>query len=548
MSPPSHDPSPFLLSGMIRPFIATVGALASLALSSVTAQAKDASKGAPQADDTQIRKLAASPDVVLVRAAKVFVPGRDGKTPRIHDGSKAWLAYRSGRWVGLFAEPSAGLGDGVKAKLLDFSKDHPQSFAMPGLVDADSRWFKSSRDFADSRVPANARSRDALELWQEGWEELPQHGVTTVFVPASASASLSGQGILVGLDPESGAKGIRDGALLARVSSLQTRGNNLTRKSVTRSLKSAFEAAKKYKEGQDKWKKSLEEYKKKRKEFLAYYKKNPLKPGQKAPTSTPTRRPGTARRRGLPRTKEELEKMLQRYPPPLRDQMRKRIEAMMKAQADAAKKAAASAKKPTTGKTTKKDAKKAPPRPKYPKRPKLDPIKEELLRILDGKRTLRIEVHRAREIEAVLELAKEFEIADISLVGATEGWKVAKKIRSAGARVVLTPQNPPSSFDTLPEHHAANAAKLANAGVPVAFGSAGRQSGAFLAMLAARAVAHGMSEAQALQALTQNSLEACGSTKTDLGVVVFSKHALASDARALCITRGRNVRMLGGQQ
>ena len=155
-----------------------------------------------------------------------------------------------------------------------------------------------------------------------------------------------------------------------------------------------------------------------------------------------------------------------------------------------------------------------------------DPVKEELLRILDGKRTLRIEVHRHREIEAVLALAKKFEIADITLVGATEAWKVAKAIRSAGARVVLSPQNPPSSFDTLPEHHAANAAKLASAGVPVAFGSAGKESGAFLSLIAARAVAHGMSEAQALQALTQNSLEACGSTKTDLGVVVFSNHAL----------------------
>ena len=547
MSPPSYDPSPPLLAGMIRPTIATVGALLSLALSSVTAQDTKAASS-PSKDDAQIRKLAASADVVLVRAAHVFVPGRDGKTPRIHKGEKAWLAYRGGRWLGLFAEPADGLGDDPKAKVLDFTKDHPESFAMPGLVDADSRWFKSSADISDSRAAANARSRDSLELWQKGWKELPRRGVTTVFVPASTSASLSGQGALVGLDPETGAKGLRDGALLSRVSSLQSRGNNLTRKAVTRSLESSFEAAKKYKEAKDKWKKSLEEYKKKRKEFLAFYKKNPLKPGQKAPSSTPTRRSSLGRRRGVPRTKAELEKMLERFPPAVRDRMRQRLEAMMKAQADAAKKAGA-AKKPTTAKPdAKKSSKKAPPRPKYPKPPKKDPVKEELLRILDGKRTLRIEVHRHREIEAVLALAKKLEIADITLVGATEAWKVAKAIRSAGARVVLSPQNPPSSFDTLPEHHAANAAKLASAGVPVAFGSAGKESGAFLSLIAARAVAHGMSEAQALQALTQNSLEACGSTKTDLGVVVFSNHALASDARAICITRGREVRMLGGKQ
>ena len=268
---------------MIRPTIATVGALLSLVLSSVTAQDTKAASS-PSKDDAQIRKLAASADVVLVEGR----PRLRARTRR-QDAEDPTREKRRGSPIeaaaGLVFLPSRrdGLGDDPKAKVLDFTKEHPESFAMPGLVDADSRWFKSSADISDSSAAANARSRDSLELWQKGWKELPRRGVTTVFVPASTSASLSGQGVLVGLDPESGAKGLRDGALLSRVSSLQSRGNNLTRKAVTRSLESSFEAAKKYKEAKDKWKKSLEEYKKKRKEFLAFYKKNPLKPGQKAP-------------------------------------------------------------------------------------------------------------------------------------------------------------------------------------------------------------------------------------------------------------------------
>ncbi|MDP6424245.1 MAG: hypothetical protein QGG14_05845 [Planctomycetota bacterium] len=509
---------------------------------------KAAKKPGATKDAAALRKLLGDASVTLVRAGKLFLPGKLGKTPRIVDGKKSWLAYRAGGVVGLFAAPDQPLeiaANEVKAKMLDFS-DKPDSFAGPGLCDADSRWFVAS-DAGDLSVGAKGQ----LEIWQEGWKDLVlKSGITTVFVPAGGAVGTSGPGVLVKLDPEKGATQLgRPGASYYQLERLATRSTNLTRGAVVKSLRKALEGAKNYKKADEKWKKDFEAYQKKRKDFLAHYKKNPLKAGEevKAAPARPTRR-GRGRGR-IPRTKEELEKMLERVPPAMRDRIRKQMEARMKAAADKAKADAAKAPKKTGDKAKPDDKKKAPPRPKYPKKPKHDRTKEALLRILDGKTVLRIEAHRAAEIKAVTKLALEFKLPRIVLVGATEAFKAADELRKAGALVVITPQTlPRQGMDTLEEHFAANAAKLAAAGVPVAFGSRGKEQGAMLSLYAARSVAHGMPEAQALQALTQNAIDAAGTSKVDTGMVVFSANPLSPTAHVLCLIRGSQVVRLQGDK
>lgn len=483
--------------------------------------------------------------VTLVRAKSLFMPGKDGRGPRVVTGDSHALAYKRGKLLGLVEITDSAPPKNARAKILDYREAHPDSFAIPGFVDADSRWFRNMSDLNDRRTDPTAKAAEALELWQEGWDELVEEGgITSVFVPASVASQTSGAGSLISIAGRQ-AKSLGDGAFAWRMSSPATRGTSLTRGNVAKGLAASFEAARKYDEAKEKYKKDLEEYKKKRKEFLAYYKKNPLKKGEEIKEAAP--KPTRSRRRGLPKTKEELERMLQRVPPSLRDRMRKRIEAQMKA-------AAAAAKPKDEKKPDAKDAKskagakkKAPPRPKRPKKLKADPAKEAMLRILSGKASLRIEVHRAGEIRALLDVAKEEGIEKIVVVGATEGWKVAKDLRVAGASVVLRPETLPSTgFDTLPDQLASSAAKLADEGVPVAFGSAGRERARTLPLLAARAVSRGMEEGAAMQALTQGGIEASGvDGEIDTGIVVWSGHPLSITSRPLHLVRGRRVRAFG---
>lgn len=510
-----------------------------------------AASTAPRASEAEIRQLLGNATVTLVRANQVFLPGEGGKAPRLVDGTDAWLVLEAGKVTGLVREPAEPVEiapDAVKARMLDFTKDHPQSFAMPGLVDADSRWFLSSEDQRDKGTNAAVRAADLLETWEEGWEGLVREGgVTTVFVPASTASQSSGPGALVSLDIEHGARiQSNKGAVYFSLATLATKGTNLTRHSVAKALKTALEDAKKYREAQEKWQKDLQEYKKKRVAFLEYYKKNPLKPGEKVKEEPGQRRGrrGRGGRRG-PMTKEQLERMLERIPPAQRERFRKRWEERMKRMKE---EAAAQAKESATPKAdaTKKDPKKAPPRPAYPKKYVQDKAKEALLRVLDGKLALRVEAHRASEICALLEVAREFELAKLILVGATEAWRVAADLRLAGVAVVLSPHSlPDRGLELLDEHWATSAAELAAHGVRVAFGSAGKRRGRWLPVFAARAVAHGMPLEQALQGLTQNALYASGVDGQTAGVVVFSEEPWSAATKVLCVAKNRGVQMLG---
>ncbi|MCB9883453.1 MAG: hypothetical protein H6834_16825 [Planctomycetes bacterium] len=485
--------------------------------------------------------------VTLVRATKLFAPGVGGSEATYVDGKGHWLVYKDGVVLGIVNEPSEPVEipqNELKARLLDYTKDHPGSVATPGFVDADSRWFRNAGDLADRSADATAPAKDGLETWQEGAEELLEKaGITTLFVPANAESQASGSGAVVTLTTRTPTV-LADGAGQWRLSSPKTRGTSLTRSDVVKGLQGALEAARKYDEAKEKYTKDVAEFEKKRKEFLDYYKKNPLKKGEKVEGSQPQRAP---RSRGgrLPRTKEELEKMLEQVPPAMRDRVRANIEAQMKARDEAEKKEGGEAKEE---KKDDNDPKKAPAKPSRPKEPDVDPAKESLLRVLAGKETLRVEVHRAEEIRALIDLLEEEGIDRVTILGGTEAYKVAKKLRTIDALVVLRPEDlPETGFDTMPEHLAASAKALSDEGIAVAFGSAGTTSGRGLPFHAARAVAFGMRERDALQALTRGGIDAAGvgNEPVDTGIVLWSGDPLATTSNPVLLVRGRRVRELG---
>jgi imidazolonepropionase-like amidohydrolase len=95
---------------------------------------------------------------------------------------------------------------------------------------------------------------------------------------------------------------------------------------------------------------------------------------------------------------------------------------------------------------------------------------EALVRVINGTDRLFIRVDRAADIANVLKLRGEFPQMKLVLVGATEGWMVAREIAAAGVPVlasVLT--DLPGTFDQLAASQS-NAGRLKAAGVDVTIG------------------------------------------------------------------------------
>jgi imidazolonepropionase-like amidohydrolase len=93
-----------------------------------------------------------------------------------------------------------------------------------------------------------------------------------------------------------------------------------------------------------------------------------------------------------------------------------------------------------------------------------------LSKVIAGDVPLLVSARRASDIRQVIALKQRFSSLDITLLYATEGWRLADEIAAAGIDVILDVQsNLPYSFDQLGATMA-NAGRLHKAGVSVAIG------------------------------------------------------------------------------
>ena len=93
-----------------------------------------------------------------------------------------------------------------------------------------------------------------------------------------------------------------------------------------------------------------------------------------------------------------------------------------------------------------------------------------LLPVLRGETRLLVHVEAANDILRIMELRKDFPALKIVLVGASEGWRVAREIAAAGIPVIASALNDlPASFEQLAATQS-NIGRLKNAGVKVAIG------------------------------------------------------------------------------
>jgi imidazolonepropionase-like amidohydrolase len=93
-----------------------------------------------------------------------------------------------------------------------------------------------------------------------------------------------------------------------------------------------------------------------------------------------------------------------------------------------------------------------------------------LVPVLQGRQRLLVHAERASDIIQVLALKREFPSLRLVLVGATEGWTVAERIRAAGVPVIANALNDlPSTFEQLAATQS-NVARMRAAGVDVSLG------------------------------------------------------------------------------
>jgi imidazolonepropionase-like amidohydrolase len=127
---------------------------------------------------------------------------------------------------------------------------------------------------------------------------------------------------------------------------------------------------------------------------------------------------------------------------------------------------------------------------------------EALVPVVQGKMLLALNVNRAADIENALQLARDYKLKLI-LLGAAEGWEVADDIAHAGVPVVMDPLTDIPDFDQLGAT-LENAARMAKAGVQLAFATFDASNARNVRFLAGNAVSYGMPYDAALRAVTVN--------------------------------------------
>lgn len=190
--------------------------------------------------------------------------------------------------------------------------------------------------------------------------------------------------------------------------------------------------------------------------------------------------------------------------------------------------------------------------------PRLDV--EALAPVVQGKIPLIVAVSRASDILQVIALMADFPDLRPVVLGAEEGWMVAREMATAGVPAIIDPmQNLPVTFSEIGAT-LQNAARLSRAGVLVALvggaGDARNHNARLLPQAAGVAVAHGMDWDAAMAAITLNPARIFGIDRTfgsleagkDADVVVWDGDPLElMSSPTAVLVRGEQVPLVSRQ-
>lgn len=368
----------------------------------------------------------------------------------------------------------------------------------PGLIDCRSSLWLSSDSSSAQASDGSLNAVDGIDCWDESWREVARQGVTLVGVqPGGALGGLTAVA-QVRSEPTVADLVIRDTTAMQASLGLSGRsGTSRDRWSQYETLKKSFEAARKY---QEEWK-AYEEAVRKAEETKADDKSGDEAGDAPASKTEPenAERPDTSRfRRGPPGTGRRPEGTGGR---PGGDRFRRpdSTGAAQPASEDEAGDSSSENKTATDSKTA------------VPKKPKRDPLKDLLVRVLDGELVLRLEAHRADDVANALKLADEFKIRLV-----LEGLSHAKRSWSTvlAERVPLV-AGPFVDFESAPEYlgpadERFRELKDHDGVFAVATFSRQPRGSRLLRFHAAEAIARGFSSDAVLRALTINAAKVLG--------------------------------------
>jgi len=344
----------------------------------------------------------------------------------------------------------------------------------PGLIDARSRLWLSSDSASATATDASLDILDGIDPYSENWHEVLASGVTTVYMEPAARGTLGGYGAVVTVMPKPmGGVGVVASKAGLQASLGVSANNNRTRQQELERTKKILDAA--------------VEYRKKWDEYDAFMAKQP-KEQPKVPAvvqpATPDAPPGM--RRGLPGGR----------PPNATDNA-----------------GPSRPSQPQPDPTTKAVAE--PDKAKPPKKPDVDPAKQELLRVIKGEIPLRLEVHGPDDIAFAMKLFESDGLKGIQIVfeGLSDLRSASKVVRDLKVPIVLGPwlEMEQGAMESSSSVVSWGADFVAYDGiVAIATNGKSNHSSKLLRAHAAKAVSAGFSQERALKAITIDAALALG--------------------------------------
>jgi imidazolonepropionase-like amidohydrolase len=166
-----------------------------------------------------------------------------------------------------------------------------------------------------------------------------------------------------------------------------------------------------------------------------------------------------------------------------------------------------------------------------PKLPERDLKLEALGKVLRREMKARVHAHRADDMLTAIRIAEEFDL-DLTLEHATEGYKIADILATKGIPVTAGPILFSRLKYELKDMTPRNPGLMSKAGVQVAIQTDEMSAVRYLTINAALAVREGMSEEEALKAITINAAKVIGvddqigslEVGKDADIVVFGGH------------------------
>ncbi len=398
----------------------------------------------------------------------------------------------------ILAVGDASLAIPAEAERVDLSG----SIVTPGLIDAQSELWLGDPATDGGASDASLNVVDGIDPFSEDWHEVVRQGITAVYLQPSRRGTLGGYGAVVSVVPTDDGQPLvlAENVALQASFGIGANNNRARQQQVERTkrvLDTAAEYAKKWKEYNDYQAKQLANQK-------------PDTPEKdKATGDKPT---GDKKEQSTP------DKPLPDKPQPDKPAPDKPADV-----------------KPTDDKTNgdKTNGDKATGEKgaaeKPPKKPDMDPIQERLVKVLEGKIPLRVEVHTADDVAFLKQLLDDEKYQKLQVIfsGLSDLRSATESIRTANNPLLLGPWLSVEPLAAAATQTTATwgekFADYAGAVVLVSGGSRSRSS-RLLRAHAAKAIASGFTPERALKAITIDAARTLG-VAADIGSLAPGKRA-----------------------